>query len=470
MTGTKRRAQVKPAKILEFDKEDRRLFKALAPKDDEVFDEEIFSQHSTPSWPSSTSSDMTLIPSGTSTPLYGTTSFQILPHFYRLMTYYTIESASALYPLQSYLGFNPVQRFWFPMALTDEVLLHTIMYSAAVSLSKSQSGPAGRSASNDLIQLAAPILRLLTDRLSGQRTINDATIGAVSCLVMVENQADNREKSQVHLKGLQQMIQTRGGMETIDPGLVTKIARADVEGSVDNLSRPSLPRLKKSAPTLYTTLPAYAWDPPSETLLELLSTLEIRAQLSSTLLSLSNFTTAVQYYTSLSNHPISARIDPRSFDEDLLSITRDLLEIPPLSVVEEPLQISALIFAKSIGRGLPFASAGSQLLPKRLKQALSLLIAGGVVPFSKSVLLWLCFMGGVASRVGSCEETWFVDQLVGMTDELLQLQQWEGTKYVLKEILFVDVVHDEPCRKLWEQVEKMCDLKKRWDRQVEVPL
>ena len=39
---------------------------------------------------------------------------------------------------------------------------------------------------------------------------------------------------------------------------------------------------------------------------------------------------------------------------------------------------------------------------------------------------------------------------------------------MLKEVLFVDVVHEVPCRKLWAQVLKMYELKRKWDIQVEM--
>ena len=77
-------------------------------------------------------------------------------------------------------------------------------------------------------------------------------------------------------------------------------------------------------------------------------------------------------------------------------------------------------------------------------------------------------MGGVASKPGSNEEVWFVDQLVRMKDGDPLLQDWDRARAMLKEMLFVDVVHEAHCRRLWAQVERIDDLKKKWDRQVEM--
>jgi hypothetical protein len=481
MTGIRRKTTVKPAKKSSPNEEDPRLLEALDTENSEPFDEEIFSQYSTLSWSSSPSTDtshipeLSIVPSGTSTPLYGSTPFKIQPHFHRLMSYYTIETASSLYPLQRYLGFNPVQRFWFPMALTDEVLLHTIMYSAAFSLSQTRD-TAGLSASNDLIQLVAPILRLLKDRLAGETTINDATIGAVSCLVMVENTAGNREKSQLHLKGLQQMILARGGLENIDPGLVMKIVRADSEASVDNLTPPTLPPLKRQAPTLYETLPTYAQTPPSTPFAELLFHPDINTHISSTLLTLANFTTALNHYTHYTHHQHNKthpqnhppKIPPRALDEDILSLSTSLLRLllsPPITTpLHTSITLTSLLFIKTISRGLPFPPNASDLLPKRLKQALAFLLR----TTSTAVLLWMSTIGALACKPGSSEEIWFVDQLVNMIDKNPKLQDWDRARAMLKEMLFVDVVHEAPCRRLWEQVGRMYDLKKKWDKQVEM--
>ncbi len=94
------------------------------------------------------------------------------------------------------------------------------------------------------------------------------------------------------------------------------------------------------------------------------------------------------------------------------------------------------------------------------------------MPFSVSVshsaVLWMCVMGGVASKAASREEVWFVDQLLRMRNGDPRLREWDGARTMLKEMLFVDVVHQVPCRKLWQQVGKIYDLKKRWDKQVEM--
>ena len=76
--------------------------------------------------------------------------------------------------------------------------------------------------------------------------------------------------------------------------------------------------------------------------------------------------------------------------------------------------------------------------------------------------------GALACKPGSSEEIWFVDRLVSLVDANPRLQDWDVTRATLKEMLFVDVVHETPCQRLWEQVRRMYDLKQKWDKQVEM--
>ena len=84
--------------------------------------------------------------------------------------------------MESHLAFNPVKTSWFPLAITDELLLHTILFSSAVNISFLKEHRQSAEASD----IMKTIFRLLTSRIEGQSEISDATIGAVSCLAMVE--------------------------------------------------------------------------------------------------------------------------------------------------------------------------------------------------------------------------------------------------------------------------------------------
>lgn len=78
--------------------------------------------------------------------------------------------------------FNPVKTTWFPLAITDEVLLHTVLFASVVHI----SFVSGCRSSEESDVIMEPIFRQLGRRLQDYTKLSDATIGAVSCLAMVE--------------------------------------------------------------------------------------------------------------------------------------------------------------------------------------------------------------------------------------------------------------------------------------------
>jgi hypothetical protein len=487
MTGTRRRAPAISAKPPEPDGEDVSTLPPLDTDPDESFDEEISSSQSAPLSTCSSASfhpTLSLLPSGTTTPLYGRTPFPIHPSFHRLLTYYSTATALALYPLQPFLTFNPVRQHWFPTALTDEVLLHTIMYSAALGLSLSPSPPADLS----LTALVSPILRLLSTRLSTPFAVSDGTIAAVSCLVMVETQRGNSDKSALHLQGLSQMIRARGGMENVSPDLVTKIARADSERSVDNLTMPVLPMVRRVAPPLYETLPLHARFPPSPTFMAILTLPDVVAEphLASTMRQLAELAVALNYYTAPSPSPFSTtpRINPRSYDEDLLSLSARFLALftshntpTPTSRLIHPLILASLIFTKSLSRPLTFPPTGSELLAEGLHQSMLHLFPDRTTTstshnppnppsFPLPLPLFLLTIGALSSQSSTPSSIYFTTHLTHLLHTNPHITSWPTARLLLREILFVDVVHELPYQQLWMQLVKMCELKRRWDAQV----
>jgi len=78
-----------------------------------------------------------------------------------------------------YLDFeyNTLQMIWLPVAVTDEVLLHTILFASALHVHRD------RFKDSDLL------MKVILDRLNRRlraKMLSDATIGAVSCLAMCE--------------------------------------------------------------------------------------------------------------------------------------------------------------------------------------------------------------------------------------------------------------------------------------------
>jgi hypothetical protein len=80
-------------------------------------------------------------------------------------------------------------------------------------------------------------------------------------------------------------------------------------------------------------------------------------------------------------------------------------------------------------------------------------------PETTSLLLWLLFVGGITSE-NICR-SWFVARLVDVTAQA-GVHSWESVKLHLFGFWLVESVHDEPCKRLWEDVKTMRAETEKW--------
>lgn len=106
---------------------------------------------------------------------------------------------------------NPKDK-WFNHAITDPALFHaTMLHAAAHHMFLSRSGDL-----SEQWRLKRETIALVNQSLSDPiQSVSDVTIGAVVCLVLFENQSGNVEASNIHMDGLQRMINLRGGLSTL---------------------------------------------------------------------------------------------------------------------------------------------------------------------------------------------------------------------------------------------------------------
>lgn len=71
-------------------------------------------------------------------------------------------------------------------------------------------------------------LRLINEGLSGNDAVSDQTIAAVVLMVLYERQQGQFRRGLIHVKGLRQMTELRGGMSQLartKPALIQMIFR-----------------------------------------------------------------------------------------------------------------------------------------------------------------------------------------------------------------------------------------------------
>ena len=96
-------------------------------------------------------------------------------------------------------------------------------------------------------------------------------------------------------------------------------------------------------------------------------------------------------------------------------------------------------------------ATSSELLVSKLKNSLGLILTSEVTPVSSSLLLWLLFMGGVASIKNSMDRTSFVTHLVRLRRDL-GIDEWEDVRERLENVLWTGKKLDKAGKALWEEV------------------
>ncbi|KAB8346222.1 hypothetical protein FH972_023267 [Carpinus fangiana] len=403
--------------------------------------------------PTPTPSPPLALAKGSSMSLYGATPISARPESHRLLYYYRSVIGNAVYPFPSSLSFNPVETSWIPCALSDEVFFKTLMFSSASHLAFMSGG--GKESTLPKVILQS-VFRQLGDRLGERKNLSDATIGAVTCLAMVENMRGNFGNYQLHMTGLRDIIEQRG-LADIEGQMQLKVYRTEVEGAVNFLSRPILPPYARVHLPLEDTTPLeFAPRLNTEDLQRLLVANGVCSQLVQTLCNIARFARSLEYV-------LSDRLRlmvPNSYDEDLVCLQLQLLVIAVGDEVglTRAMRLGGMLFVKSTSRGVGVAPPSSRKLLKNLKDSLLVLH-----PEQKAapLLLWLTFVGGAGS-LGQPEHTWFVERLRMITTHVPGLQAWEDVLQCLRSILFVESIHRGPCQSLWEEMRgRLCTYEQR---------
>ena len=343
-----------------------------------------------------------------------------------------------MYPISKgvRLKYNPIETIWYPAVLTDEVSLHTILFSCAMHFCLGS----GQSTFKDSDLLMKIILDRLNRRVH-RGDYSDLTIGGISCLALCQNQLGNHETWGMHAAGMSEMIRARGGFDAVRDVLHMKIYRADIIGAVDTMLRPYLPRPRRKTETVYSMISISH----PRSIEVLLADISLSSAVSGALTDLESLCHAL-------NHAVDKQIsiDPFAFDEDVVCIQHDLLRSlnPEQDSFERLVVLTSLIFIQMLTREVPFTRVCSGRLSKAVKEAL-LAISVAIVP--SPLVFWMLFMGGLVSTATS-EKGWFRTRLQEFQLLGNSSFRWENISAQLQEVFWVDSVQGPFGLSLWQEV------------------
>jgi hypothetical protein len=210
--------------------------------------------------------------------------------------------------------------------------------------------------------------------------------------------------------------------------------RADIEGAVDFVSAPYLPVVERTERTTSFSIPNSPLDEQPQNSTFLFQINPCQASIARDILNLNR--TIEQALT----HKLP--LDPDYLDQEAIFIQHSLLVCNTTTIgpFDHAFRIAALIYVKSLIRPVATIVQTSRILAEKL-QAQLILARAHPTP----LMNWMFFMGLMVSTKGSDEQAWFRGGLFTC--------DWPEMKADLKQVLWIDQIHDEFGEALWlEQI------------------
>ena len=250
------------------------------------------------------------------------------------------------------------------------------------------------------------------------------------------------------MNAMKVMIRQRGGVRNLEGPLQIKIARADVEGAVNCVALPHLMPFERSVEPTYSILPSNEPLSLPGTMQSSLAEGNICTKLRDIFIHLLSLSRAIEY--AFHNKDIS--LNPQALDEDFVEVQHRLLlwVNTKHSDLDEACRLGGLVYSKCITRSVKSISARLRPVVQQLMAKITDIVPQpGTVP----LLIWLCYVGAISVCIYSSQRAWFVHYIAGLTGLNSRFSTWEGMKYFLSDMLWVEKVHVEPFKKVWTEVE-----------------
>ncbi|KAG4429356.1 hypothetical protein IFR05_015155, partial [Cadophora sp. M221] len=276
---------------------------------------------------------------------------------------------------------------------------------------------------------------------------------AVSCLAISECLRGNYEGWEVHMKGMKQMADLKGGVARFGPTLQLKLHRADLMGASEYLV-PAFFGEGNALPKLPAQNLRNA-GPRNSSILNFLNLLPISSDLCNTLIYMHGLSQSVSRI--LTSPTVLTGSQQISLLQHNYSLRYNLL--PDYSgdvefadeaarTLDEVLRIGALLYISETPKEFPNAAVGPVKLVRRLRELVMQVQMWN--EREAGLVLWLLFIGGIAARKGE-DRLWFVVQIEKLVRKL-GLERWGDVRGRLEELWWVEGIHEKVCRELWDEV------------------
>ncbi|RDW65953.1 hypothetical protein BP6252_09588 [Coleophoma cylindrospora] len=365
---------------------------------------------------------------------------KIRPYMIDLLKKYATSIYETMYSIERHGAINPVKECWLPMAFQDGALLHTILACA-----DTYGSPNWRNHPAALMHISKAVT-MVNERLSGPMPeITDATIVVVCALAYSEMVNNNQANWRVHMRGLKQMVQLRGGIEAFKstPMIQNKISRADLCGSLSAVQKPyfDFPRECLAIPHSNDHMTHFRGVRSSVELDNRL--VQILWHVEHTAFNLNRI-----HLSKTDIHPMTVRKDITSLQYTLLSFDfrrNDIRE----GLMYEVLRLSMLVYLVAVLDEAPPGLPIYKMLGVELEASLKEL--GLESSLEPKFLLWITFVGASFDQNAQTREYFMASAT--KTLRRLGISSWENAEVVLKSFFWVDKTHSNSFSRVWDSLE-----------------
>ncbi|KAL4911838.1 hypothetical protein BDW62DRAFT_41826 [Aspergillus aurantiobrunneus] len=387
---------------------------------------------------------------------------------------------------------------WFPMSLSDPTLFTAFLYGSLSHMRvQAMNGWIPRHLFNSRQQRLLENVEMETIKLVSRemdnpsRAVCDSMIFSVVC--MAHNKADDDltgyqntpftapmqglqwldvygclRPNLVHIGGLVQMVNLRGGIDKIQlPGLASIISFSDLVTSSTFLSRPVFPFIPLEAGRR------------NRTMQELLGYTSASVDQYYTHFQhlglpriLSELICAMNTYTAIVDHCVGGRVryDPCLLADQRNIIHFNLLSLPYVTiqpdpnntfyipqlqdVVYEAFHFAIMIYSIGVILPLPAQSTPLTKLAELLHNILriSTHLSLWDSPQAQVALIWILTLGGIAAT-DTPHRSWYVETLCRVVDRN-KITSYDDLKRYLALVVWYPTACDKPGAELWADVEK----------------
>ncbi|KAF5020645.1 hypothetical protein F66182_7322 [Fusarium sp. NRRL 66182] len=365
----------------------------------------------------------------------------------------------SLYPIEWCFGVDRERVCWFRWLLQDPAYLHSVLFmvSAYQDLVRTRavSGRGQDAGWNDDFSPSTRnrlryTIKLLQEKLHDrEKQLEDVTAAVIMSLAMMADAMEDKQAFEAHSNGLRRIVRMKGGLQAYNDNrqLQIKLCRIDLGWSIKNGCKPEI---YDGKPTWESLLEAFggvssSFDThqPSLDLMNLFYTWDYRLQ---------NVFKDLRDFSALANQlsPGGSKLKPEAFQEIMLSVQYRLLLLG-FSLDQHPLQeairLGLLAYESIMFLQIPGVKLKSDSFSQQLRQAIQATPVQGEA--AANIKLWLLLVGSM--MIFDSSEEW----LVRSVQSLAGRQTWAQVRERVKEVMWIDMIHDVPGREIYEGTQQI---------------